>query len=730
MSESRTPVSRQQRRALERARRKSRRSGAALTLGAALAAVPAAQAATFTVSNLDDAGPGSLRQAILDANGAAGADVIEFQAGLTGTIVLTSGQLAITDSVDIQGPGAASLAVSGNDASRVFYLYNGSALLDVTISGLTVTEGSANIGAGIANFDENLTLDGVTVADNVASGDGGGLWADGFSMTLTIRDSVFSGNSAGNAGGAIYIEDTGGPLLIQNTRITGNDAAQAGGGIYFYDPDGDVTIEDSTISGNTAGTLGGGIYFYSFDEGTATIRRTTISGNSAASGGGIFFYDADQPFILENSTISGNSATAGYGGGIYLYNLYDGAVVIRSSTIAGNTATGTGGGIFALNGGLDLENTIVGDNTAPADPDLGGAAGFGLFYSLVENPGSVNVNDLVGAILNQDPQLGPLQNNGGPTETHLPAVSSPVFNAGDPAFAPPPATDQRGLPRVANGRLDIGSVEIAQLVAGTVQLTVTAVSVDEDAVTVTLTATRMVGSDGAISVDFATADGTADAPADYLAAMGTLNWADGDTAPRMIQVTIVDDNLVEADETFTVSLSNPQGGAVLGANATATVTIRDNDQISVVEVPTVGDVGKILLMGVIGMAGLLLLRRRQGMAASVVILGLAAGELQAATPPKPAREQKAALLSEVRRSGETVTLRLSDGSTLQVSLGALEVQDRRRPAGTQQGVESLRAGQALVVKVRRERGGTVKKVKLRVYETLEQARAAALRDAD
>lgn len=728
MSDSRPSVSRQRRRAQERARRKS---GAALTLGAALAAVPAAHAATFTVGNLNDAGAGSLRQAIEDANGAAGADVIDFQAGLTGTITLATGQLEITDSVDIQGPGSASLTVNGNNASRVFYLYNGSALLDVTISGLTVTGGNDSVGGGIVDFDENLTLDDVTLTGNNATSDGGGLWADGFNMTLTIRDSLLSGNSAGADGGGIYIEDTGGLLLIQNTVITGNDAAGSGGGIYLYDPDADTTIEDSTISGNTAGEKGGGIYLYSPDDGTHTIRRTTISGNSAAAGGGLFFYDPDHPFVIENSTISGNSATAGNGGGIYLYNLY-GSLAIRNSTIAGNTATGSGGGIFGLYGSVDLVSTIVGDNTAPTNPDLGGDARFDLFHSLIESPGTADIDDLGGSILNQDPQLGPLQNNGGPTETHLPAVSSPAFNAGDPAFAPPPATDQRGLPRVANGRLDIGSVEVAQLVAGTIQLTVSGVTYDENGVgTVTLTATRTVGSDGAVSVDFTTADGTAVAPADYLAAAGTLSWADGDSAPKMIQITIVDDSLDEADETFTVTVSNPQGGAVLGGNTTATVTIRDNDEISVVEVPTVGDVGRILLIGVIGLAGLLVLRRRQGVAASALILGLAAGELEAATtpkPPKPAKEQKAVLLTEIQRSGGAVVLRLSDGSTLQVPLDALEVQQQRRPVEVR-GVQSLEAGQPLVVKVRRDRSGSVKKVKLRVFQTLEQARAAAIRDA-
>src|SRR5215212_7937035 len=114
---------------------------AAVGLGvAALTAMPAS-AATFTVKNLNDTGAGSLRDAINQANGAAGADVITFQPGLTGTITLTSGQLAITDSVDVQGPGEAVLTVSGNDASRVFYLYDNAVTLDISISGLTVSHG-------------------------------------------------------------------------------------------------------------------------------------------------------------------------------------------------------------------------------------------------------------------------------------------------------------------------------------------------------------------------------------------------------------------------------------------------------------------------------------------------------------------------------------------------------------------------------------------------------------
>lgn len=598
-------------------KRRKRAKRTALTLGTALAAVPSAHAATFTVSSLADAGPGTLRQAIEDANAAAGADVVEFQAGLTGTITLTTGELAITDSVDVQGPGAAALAVSGNDASRVFYLYNGSALLDVTISGLTITDGNADIGGGIIDWGENLVLDGVAITGNTAAGeggDGGGIWADDFSdegMTLTIRDSTISGNGAEDDGGGIYLYSTGGSVLIQDTVISGNDAGDSGGGIYFYDVNGDTTIEDSTISGNSAGGFGGGIYFYDTDGGTHTIRRTTISGNDALEGGGLFVYGADHPFVIENSTISGNQATSGDGGGIHLYGLYGGTFEIRHTTIAGNSASGTGGGAFTQTGPLIVDHSIVGDNTAATHDDLGtsGDGSFDVSFSLVENPDTANLSDNGGNVFNQDPQLGPLQNNGGPTQTHKPAPASPAVNAGDPAFVPPPATDQRGSARQI-GVIDMGAVELSP---GTIQLTFSATSAGEAAGTVTITATRTGGSDGPVSVTLNTADGSAAAPGDYTAVIGSLlSWADGDAAPKSLDVTIVNDLLDEPDETFTVTISSPAGGAVLGSPATAVVTILDDDlPVSVIEIPTVGDAGRLLLTALMTASGIWLLRRKR-----------------------------------------------------------------------------------------------------------------------
>jgi parallel beta-helix repeat protein len=749
-------LTRQRRRALDRAQAKAKKQGSAigtaekaLISGAALAiaglgfAAPAG-AAAFNVSNLNDSGAGSLRQAIADANAAAGADTITFQAGLTGTITLTSGQLDVTDSVDIQGPGAAVISVSGNNASRVFYLYNNAALIDVTISGLTITQGAANIGAGIVDFDENLTLDHVAITGNTATAEGGGLWMDGFTFGATIRDSTISGNTAAKGGG-VYNDDTGGPLLFQRTVITNNNSTGRGGGVYFYDPDTAITFEDSTISNNTAASDGGGIFLYDTDGGPFTISRTTISGNSAGSdGGGAFFYGPDDPVVIENSTISGNHATAGSGGGLFLYNLYD-PFTIRNSTIANNTSGSNGGGIYLYNGTATLVDDIVGDNSVvaapraahikgiaagPSDLATGEGGEFAASYTLIETPAGANITDNGGNILNQDPQLGPLQNNGGPTETQRPANTSPVINTGDPAFTPPPSVDQRGFPRVAGGRIDMGAVELNP---GTIQLTTSAASVNEAAGTITITVTRTGGSDGAVSVTYNTTDGTAVAPGDYAATAGTVNFADGDTANKTFQVTIVNDTLDEPDETFNVILANPTGGAALGATTTEVVTILDDDVAApVATIPTLGDLGKLLLAGLLGAGGLLLMRRRRGLTAPVVALTLTLAGVHAADARvRPAKEVKAGAIQQTEVAGAVATLHLADGTTMTVPLGSLEIKDRRHHHGSTAavpGIAGLPANQPVIIKIKHAADGSIKAVKLQLFDTQQAAQAELARD--
>ena len=706
----------------------------AVALGTGLAGLAAlaggatpAEAATFTVTNVADSGPGSLRQAIADANGAAGADTVDFQAGLMGSIVLTSGQLDITDSVTVQGPGAASISVSGNSASRVFYLYNSGSLLDVTISGLTIDSGSAAFGAGIVDFGENLTLDDVTIRNCNASIGGGAIALTGPDMALTVRNSRITGNTAASSGGGIYVA-TVASVSVENSSISNNTAGNLGGGAYFYIPVGPVSFDESTISGNTAAGPGGGVEFF-FSYGSASFTGTTVSGNSGAAGGGMFFYLPVEPLTVENCTISGNQATAADGGGIYLYTLYTPGSELRHTTIAGNSAAGNGGGVILVNGSVPVEHTIVGDNSAAGDADLSGGT-FNLSYSLVEAPGGATINDLVGNVLNLDPQLGALANNGGPTETQLPAMASPAVDSGDPAFAPPPATDQRGLARVVNGRIDMGSVELAApLVPGTIQLTMTTASVAENAGTVTITATRTGGTDGAVSVTITSADGSGVAPGDYGAIPGgtMLNWADGDGAPKSINVTIVDDVDPEPDETFTVSISNPTGGATLGAETTEQVTILSDpaDDRSVVEVPTLGDFGKVLFAALTAAAGFLLLRRRKGLAAPLLVVSLALGSapVEAAGRMAP-QEIRATTLAQLSIQGNDVTVRLADGTVYHVAKDHfLLLEGRKGRRGRAPG--ALAPNQPIVLKMRRAADGTVRRMRIVIEETAAAAQAEA-----
>src|SRR5262249_22781108 len=151
---------------------------------------------TFQVENLADSGAGSLRQTILDANALPGADVIEFApAARDGTITLTGGQLSITGDLTIDGPGADRLAVSGNDASRVFRIGSG---VTAAIDDLTITHGHADNGGAIWNAGGSLSLSHVIVSQNQALGaqgnlaQGGGVFNQG--GALSADHSTFSAN--------------------------------------------------------------------------------------------------------------------------------------------------------------------------------------------------------------------------------------------------------------------------------------------------------------------------------------------------------------------------------------------------------------------------------------------------------------------------------------------------------------------------------------------------------
>lgn len=494
------------------------------SVGAALA--PAAEAATFTVTNLNDSGAGSLRQAIEDANGDATADSIVFQSGLSGTILLTTGELEISEPVTITGPGAANLAVSGNNSSRVFYIWSGedTTEIDVSISGLTITGGNAGgkggSGGGIVNWYENLTLNNVVVTGNTAGGNGGGVasFYDNGAGSLTIIDSTISENT-GYDGGGVYVEDSAAPALITGSTISGNVAERDGGGVALYTSSNGATISGTTIRDNGAQGYyyyydrrtprgesyegaGGGLHVRYTSGGDVTVTGSTISGNMAAHGGGANFYYTNDTITLRNTTISGN--VGGPHGGAIDNDVINGILNIENSTIVDNTAQ-TYAGVPNFGGQIYIHNSILANNTGGDIGDgvssyynenthgAGPVVDFNIRHSLIEDTGNASFTDEGGNLTETDPLLGPLADNGGPTQTHLPQPGSPVIDAGDPNFLPPPETDQRGNPRVVGGVVDMGAVE-AQAVAIEPQVPVPALGLLG-----TLAAALGVGGAGALA---------------------------------------------------------------------------------------------------------------------------------------------------------------------------------------------------------------------------------------
>jgi len=388
-----------------------------------------AHAATITVTNTNDSGPGSLRQAVAAAHNG---DRITF--AVSGTITLTSGGLGVFKNVTISGPGAGQLSIDGNQ-SPTQPVFSVSAI--ATISGLTIRNGAD----GIDNFGGTLTVRNCVISGNSIHGIYNYTQEFG-TVTATILSTTVSGNSQGGVFTQPAVFSGGATVTITDCTISGNFSAPGGGGILGNNTF--LTVANSTISGNSTGRSGGGILV---SGSGSSIVNSTISGNSAGSGGGIYGVAT-----IVNSTISGNSA-GDVGGGILA------AGEIRNSTFTGNSA-GSGGGIYNV-GDLEIYNTVLNAGASGENIFNDDGTVTSLGYNLSSDDGGGYLNG-PGDQINTDPLLGPLQDNGGPTFTHALLPGSPAINAGDPNFSPPPFSDQRGRPfhRVFNGRIDVGSFEV------------------------------------------------------------------------------------------------------------------------------------------------------------------------------------------------------------------------------------------------------------------------------
>jgi hypothetical protein len=307
---------------------------------------------TFTVDSVADSAPadspaqGTLRWAVEQANEATTPSTIDFNLGSSpATITLSQGQLVLSnaaDSITIDGPGASSLSISGNDASRVFQVDNG---VTASISGLTITGGSTgkysfSPGGGLYNDGGTLTLTGSTITGNSTYGGlGGGLAAYGGVTNLT--DCAITGNSAGYGGGLGSRRYA--TVTLMNTTISGNSAHpsgplnQAGGG-FENGGDSTATLAGCTISDNSASGTGGGVS----NAGTISLSNCTISGNSASVGGGLNSNPgvAGAGATLTDCTISGNFASDGGG----VANGSD-KMALTGCTIINNYVLIDGGGV-------------------------------------------------------------------------------------------------------------------------------------------------------------------------------------------------------------------------------------------------------------------------------------------------------------------------------------------------------------------------------------------------
>jgi len=237
-------------------------------MGAALGIPAAAQAADFTVTNLNDAGPGSLRQAALDAVANPGHDRVVFASGLSGEIDLTSGEIVVNDT-DVVGPGPGQITVKQTAALRVFHatpVTGGS----VSMSGLTVTGGNVTgKGGGIFVYNEDLNLTNMVVTGNKASTKGGGVAL--YQGGANVKDTTVTGNQATAGSGMFFYgglsmtntANDGGGWHVTNTVVSGNTTTTSrGGAIKFYRAIHPLDVIDTTVSGNTGGRSGGGITFY------------------------------------------------------------------------------------------------------------------------------------------------------------------------------------------------------------------------------------------------------------------------------------------------------------------------------------------------------------------------------------------------------------------------------------------------------------------------------------
>jgi hypothetical protein len=350
--------------------------------------------------------------------------------------------------------GLGHLSVAASTFTNNAAHFSGGAIASgnvLALTGSTFSSNTAYDGGALWSGGTGSNVDGATIQGNTASDNGGGIVTGG--GTLAVTNSTLDGNTAGQFGGGIANTFTS--LTVSNARITNNHAGADGGGINTTNK---LAIDHATLSGNVAAGNGGAVGQKAFGL-RNTITASTLSGNRAGNAGGALMTLAGSLFT-DDSTITNNTAQRGGAASL------SADMGFSNTTIANNTASFTTGGVYnsaqyqAVFFSTILANNTVGErsqNCNTTQPSLG--------YNL-DGDGTCSLTsstDLNGI----DPKLGPLQDNGGPTQTMLPAADSLAVDAGGPSTPEPqfgfacPAADQRGTSRPQGHACDIGAVETA-----------------------------------------------------------------------------------------------------------------------------------------------------------------------------------------------------------------------------------------------------------------------------
>jgi CSLREA domain-containing protein len=329
-----------------------------------------------------------------------------------GDLTVTDGEITRTEATGVGG----AIATSGS----------------LQVQGTVIRSLATRSGGGVAVAPGGTaTITAVDINSSASDGNGGGVFVEA-GGTASVNDSVVAGNAP--LGGGLA---NNGDLTVRGSTVTYSRAFD-GAGIHNS---GTLIMEASTIRQNSARDHGGGI----FSLGTMTISSSTISGNTAVFGGGLFLQG---DVTLTNCTISTNNATAS-GGGV---SWGSGTLSLTHCTLARNAAPEASG--LLANTSVVVSNTVIGENTLGAN------------CQLLQEPIAIGNLDQDGScgfsatenVVGLDPGLGPLQDNGGPTETHRLSVDSPARNAAASAACLP--ADQRTVVRPQDGQCDIGAVEM------------------------------------------------------------------------------------------------------------------------------------------------------------------------------------------------------------------------------------------------------------------------------